>query len=185
MVIDGLSFEVRAGEALSVSGPNGSGKSTLLRLLAGLVELDRGSFVLKGSTLEDPASLRQELVYLGHADAVKDSLDVRQNVTVQAGLLGGSGSIDRALGTFGLDPIHDLPARYLSSGQRRRVALCRLVTCARPLWLLDEPAVGLDRANRQTLETLVTGHLDRGGAVVLASHGDLVIAGAHGLSLGR
>ena len=156
-VFSGVSFELGAGEALMLTGPNGSGKSTLLRLVGGLLPASGGSLTWgdrrdgKGDeALADeawaPESVHESVHYVGHLDAVKPALTVREMLDFWAVLFGGQQrDIDRGLDCLALTPLADLPAGLLSAGQKRRLALARLLLGDRPLWLLDEPTVSLDR----------------------------------------
>jgi heme exporter protein A len=172
-------LEVKAGEALVLRGPNGSGKSTLLRLLAGLLEPAGGTFALASAGDGGPG-----FHYIGHADPLKPGLTVAENLAFVSALT-GRGDVEAGLRAFGLVRLADAPARQLSSGQRRRLTLARLAAVAKPVWLLDEPAVGLDATNRGHLENLIEGHRRGGGAVLAATHGDIALADAGLLDLGR
>jgi len=185
-VFAGLAFALGAGEALVLRGPNGSGKSSLLRLLAGFLRPAAGRVLWQGAPApDDAAAPRAQLHYLGHADGIKSALTVRENLAFAAALAGAS--TDRtaaALDGVGLADLADLPARLLSAGQRRRLALARLLAAPRRLWLLDEPGVGLDAASRQRLGAAIATHRGDGGLVVLATHGDVEIRDALVLELG-
>jgi heme exporter protein A len=185
-VFAGLSFALAPGEVLVLRGPNGSGKSSLLRLLAGFLAPAAGRLAWAGDRVaDDLAAHRARLHYVGHLDAVKSLLTVRENLAFAAALGGaGAGGLEAALGGFDLAPLADLPARYLSAGQKRRLALARLLAGARPLWLLDEPGVGLDAANRERLEQALAEHRAAGGLAVLATHGDVAVENALLLELG-
>lgn len=180
VIFAGLGFQLAAGEALLVKGPNGAGKSTLLRALAGLLPLMRGEI-----RLNPPVEARRaELChYIGHADALKPALTLAENLTFYAALLGG-GDIAPALARLGLAGIADLPAGYLSAGQKRRAALARLVAIPRPIWLLDEPLTALDATSQTVVGDLMQAHLDSGGLIVAATHAPLPIP-ARDLVLGR
>ncbi len=175
-----LSFSLGAGELLAVTGPNGAGKSTLLRLIAGLLTPAAGTVVLEGA---DDAGIGTHSHYLGHLDALKPGLTVRQNLDFWRRLWGG-GDVDRALQAVGLEPLGDLHAAVLSAGQRRRVALARLLVARRPLWLLDEPATALDAAAEAGLGRLIADHLASGGMAIAATHRDLPLKPAATLALG-
>jgi heme exporter protein A len=183
MVVTHLSFAVEAGEALVLVGPNGAGKTTLIRCIAGLLKPSAGQIRFEGGQPE--RALGEECHYVGHLNGVKASLTVEENAAFWCRYLGGAAEqVEPALATFGLVTTRDLPAGYLSAGQRRRLALTRLLLAARPVWLLDEPTVSLDRAARQTLTTVVDAHLATGGLVVAATHAPLGFARSRELQLG-
>lgn len=178
LVFSGLGFALAKGDALVLTGPNGSGKSSLLRMLAGLLRPTHGSITWAGQNVADDSDAhRARLAYLGHLDAVKPALGVAENLAFWMAL-GGDGVDDvvPALGRFALDPLADLPARYLSQGQRRRLALARVAALPRALWLLDEPTVGLDAGALALLCTAIDAHRAGGGIVVLSTHAPLAIA---------
>ena len=180
----GLSFEVRGGEALIVTGPNGAGKSTLLRVLAGLLAPAQGSLSLSGVAPEDMATRAH---YLGHAEALKGALTAAENLSFWSAMLGIDGAgmpAAQALARLALAHVHDLPVSYLSAGQRRRVAIARLLVAPRPVWLLDEPTTALDAASQARLGDLMGEHLAAGGLVVAATHSDLGLPNARELRLG-
>jgi heme exporter protein A len=134
--------------------------------------------------VDDHAAHRARLHHGGHADADKGALTVRENLAFAAALSGApDAALAPALAGCELARLADVGARYLSSGQRRRLALARLLAAPRPLWLLDEPGVGLDAANRERLEQALAGHRARGGIVVLATHGDVAVEDALVLQL--
>lgn len=177
IVFSNLDFELKAGGALLLTGPNGSGKSSLLRMMAGLLKPSKGQLAFEG---DGNASY---VHYVGHKTAVKPALSVDENIRFWADHMGGQ-NVDDALAAFDLSHLAALPARYLSEGQQRRVALARLVASPRPLWLLDEPNAGLDQANMERLGALVTAHRARGGMVVAATHVALGFEGAVSLDIG-
>jgi heme exporter protein A len=164
----GLSFEVAAGEALVLTGPNGAGKTTLLRTLAGLLAPAAGRIVLEGGDRE--ATVGEQAHLIGHANAIKPRLTVAQNLAFWARYLGGTMPSDAALAALDLAPLAAIPAAYLSAGQKRRLGLARLLAAPRPIWLLDEPTVSLDAANRDRLAALVQAHRQQGGLVLAATH---------------
>jgi len=185
LVFAGLGFALEEGELLVLRGPNGSGKSTLLRLLAGLLPRREGRLWWRGRTCEpQEAAHRARLHYVGHHNAVKSDLTAAENLAFHAALYGGGERVDRALAAFGLSALGEMRVRYLSAGQRRRLALARLLLAPRPLWLLDEPEVGLDRPSRKALAKLLEDHLAGGGVAVVATHGDPLLPPALVLELG-
>lgn len=182
LVFAGLSFTLAPGEALLLTGPNGAGKSSLLRVLAGLLPAAEGRLLWAGEdALADRVGHGTRLCYVGHQDAVKPALTAAENLAFFARRAGGE--VARALAALDLSPLADLPARVLSSGQRRRLALARLALAPRPLWLLDEPSVGLDAASVARLGPLFAAHLARGGMIVAATHLALPLDAARELRL--
>jgi heme exporter protein A len=181
-VFAGLSFTVAAGEALVVLGPNGVGKSSLLRLLAGLVPRSGGRLDLEGGDPE--LTIGEQAHYLGHQDALKPSLTVAENLAFWSDFLGSREGAGAALAAVGLEDIAQLPAAYLSAGQRRRLSLARLVAIKRPIWLLDEPTTALDTAAQARLAGFMGAHLAGGGLIVAAAHGPIGLAAAKELRLG-
>ena len=175
LVFTGLSFRIAGGEVLLLRGPNGSGKSSLLRCMAGLLTPVAGTQTWDDKPIAlDLDAHRGRLRYLGHQDAVKPALTVLENLALWQQLHGvrDSAAIRRAVAALGLDGLSALPARLLSAGQRRRVALARLLAAPAPLWLLDEPTTTLDDEGIERFARMVGGHCDGGGLVVLSSHGD-------------
>ena len=182
-VFEGLNFAVVACEALAVTGRNGAGKTTLLRVIAGLLEPAGGGLELTGGAPD--ASLAEQAHYLGHRDALKPALSVRENLEFWYAFLGGRAApAASALEAVGLDGLAELPAAYLSAGQRRRLAIARLIAAPRPIWLLDEPTAALDAASQQRLGELMRDHLGGGGIIVAATHGPLGLEGGRELRLG-
>jgi len=173
-----LSFSLAAGRALALQGPNGAGKTSLLRLIAGLLRPTAGDIRLRteGETVADAEERGKFVGWLGHHDAVKPQLCVREQLAFFARLYAGGRDLDGAMATFGLQPLAELPGQYLSAGQKRRVALARLQLCARPLWLLDEPLAALDTAGKALVAKTVAAHCAAGGTVVAATHETLGIA---------
>jgi len=184
MVFEGLGFDLAPGGALVLTGPNGSGKTSFLRLVAGLLRPAAGSLAWRGRPVgDDPDALRAELHYVGHLDAVKPLLTVSENLAFWARMRGG-GPVTKALAGFGLTALADVPARFLSSGQRRRVALARLLAAPAALWLLDEPTVGLDSESIEALTTAMAEQRDGGGMVIAATHATLALRDAGALQFG-
>ncbi|BBK33927.1 heme exporter protein A [Stella humosa] len=186
LVFRDLDFRVEAGTALTLLGPNGAGKSSLLRLMAGLVAPVAGQMRWDDAAVaDDPEAHRARLRWLGHGDGIKAGLTAAENAAFW-GALAGPGGLDvaAALDRLGLDGVADTPARYLSQGQRRRLALTRLLLGRAPLWLLDEPTVGLDAASVAIVEAMLDRHCRDGGLAVLATHVPIATPGARTLRLG-
>ncbi len=179
LVFSALSFAADAGGAILLVGPNGSGKSTLLRLLAGLKRADAGRVLWAGQDVTaDPAAHAGRLIYVGHQDAVKPGLTVAENFFPNR-----AQDVRAALAEMGLTGLAELPARMLSAGQKRRLALARLGCRQASLWLLDEPTLGLDAAAVALFGAMVAAHRRRGGVVVAATHLPLPAPGAVELAL--
>jgi heme exporter protein A len=178
LIFAGLSFCLDAGEALVLSGPNGSGKSSLLRLVAGLVPAYGGTLDWTGGA--------GSISYLGHQEAVKPAMTVRETLRFWAAVAGArpdDSAIEVALAAVGLDELGNLSCRYLSAGQRRRLALARFEFCCGGLWLLDEPTLGLDAAAVARLETRLARHQAEGGLLMLATHVPLTLSATRRLAL--
>jgi len=183
LVFTGLSFALGAGDALLLVGPNGSGKSSLLRLLAGLLPPWSGRLVWNGDDVAaDRAAHRARLHYVGHQDALKPVLTAAETLAFWAGLRGGA-AVEEALERFRLEALAETPCRYLSAGQKRRLALSRLVASPAPLWLLDEPTTGLDATSVESFEGVLAEHRESGGIVVASTHVPIALPGAKTLSL--
>lgn len=182
IVFADLSFQVAPGEAVLLVGANGAGKSSLLRVLAGLLAPLEGALLWQGAdALADRAAHARRLRYIGHGDALKPALSAAENLHFYARLWGGA--VAPALAALGLDALAELPARVLSSGQKRRLALARLALAPCPLWLLDEPTVGLDAASVARLGLLLARHRAAGGMVLAATHLPLPLPDARELRL--
>ena len=181
-VFAGVSFSVTSGESLMIRGRNGAGKSSLLRMVVGLVRVAGGRLSLDGGDPE--LSVGEQAHYLGHLDALKPSLSVEENLRFWSAFLGATVSdLSEPLRAVGLDALADLPAAYLSAGQRRRLSIARLLAVKRPLWLLDEPTSTLDTAAQKRLGEVMLAHLAGGGIILAATHGPLDLDGARELNL--
>jgi heme exporter protein A len=172
LIFEGLRFAAGPGDLIEVRGPNGAGKSSLLRLLAGFSAPAAGQITLPGAVL-----------HIGHATAVKAALSVRDNLAFWASCF-GEGDVTAALAAFDLVPLADDPAALLSQGQTRRLALARLALISRPIWLLDEPTVGLDAASFEKLRILMITHLAGGGCIIAATHQELGVSARHVVMMG-
>ena len=182
-VFHDISFALMAGEAMVVTGRNGAGKSSLLRMIAGLIRISGGRLQLDGGVPDTPLS--EQCHYLGHQDAMKSSLSVGENLKFWATFLGGEGTVGPALDAVDLGSLIDLPAGYLSAGQRRRLSIARLVAVPRPIWLLDEPTSALDSPSQKKLSNLMSNHLSGGGIIIAAAHGPIGLERARELKLGQ
>lgn len=172
-VLEGLDFRMRAGEALILRGPNGVGKTTVLRTVAGLQPPLAGQIGLE----------REAMAYAGHADGIKTTLTVGENLDFWADVF-GTGAIDAALSAFDLVALAERPAGALSAGQKRRLGLARMVVTGRPVWVLDEPTVSLDAGAVALFAQAVRAHLAAGGMALMATHIDLGLTEAQVLDLG-
>jgi len=181
-VFRGLSFGLSAGEAMVVTGRNGAGKSSLLRMIAGLVRIAAGRLQLDGGAPD--TTIAEQAHYLGHQDALKPSLSVGENLQFWTEFLGARRDIVSALTAVELAPLTDLPAAYLSAGQRRRLSIARLIAVPRAIWLLDEPTSALDAPSQKRLADLMRTHLTGGGMIIAAAHGPIGLERARELKLG-
>lgn len=173
----GLDLAINPGRALLLSGANGSGKSSLLRVLAGLLPAAEGEICWEGTDVSDDADAhRARVAYIGHADPLKPSMTAAENLRFWAKLYGLDPAIEPALYQFSIEHLADVPARYFSAGQKRRLNLARLAagqnSAAGPaLWLLDEPATGLDPGAVAMLANTILAHLSNEGVAIISTHG--------------
>ncbi|MBT3399463.1 MAG: heme ABC exporter ATP-binding protein CcmA [Rhodospirillaceae bacterium] len=181
-VFAGLDLALNPGRAVLLSGPNGSGKSSLLRVLAGLLPPAAGRIDWEGTDIaEDRDGHRARIAYIGHADPLKPALTAAENLTFWARLYGFDPDVEPALFQFSIEALADVPVRYLSAGQRRRVTLARLALgqnseAGPALWLLDEPATGLDPGAVSMLANTILAHLSNEGVAIISTHGGLLDA---------
>ena len=172
-ILRDVSFGVRAGEFLKITGPNGVGKTTLLRVVCGLLPSESGTVHWRGRVVRSTNDeFHTEMAYLGHLNSLKADLTARENLRFLAGLRQSltDADVDAALDRVGILSRGDLPARSLSAGQKRRLALARLLLAGATLWILDEPVTNLDTAGYQLVEELITEHVGRGGLAMSAAH---------------
>jgi heme exporter protein A len=177
-VLQGVSFEVGSGELLHVSGPNGAGKSTLLRVLCGLLRPEQGHVGWQGQSIrQDPAAYQESMTYAAHEPALKGDLTALENLQFAVGLRRrvSADELRQNLVRTGVAACADLPARVLSAGQRRRVALARVLALQARLWLLDEPFTNLDTEGSQLVGALLKEHVTAGGLAVVVAHHDLSV----------
>lgn len=168
-----LDFRVTGGQVLLIEGPNGSGKTSLLRILTGLRLPDEGELFWCGSSLEElDSAFYQHIAYVSHGNGLKDDLSVEENLRYARAFGESTLTIDQALEKVGLMGYQDTPVRYLSAGQRRRLALARLLCMKKSLWILDEPFTSLDKKSIATFEQFIQFHIADNGLVVMTSHHD-------------
>lgn len=178
----GLNFHLTPGHAIQIEGPNGSGKTTLLRILCGLRLADEGEIYWNGDDInEERATFLRNLNYIGHVHGVKGELTPLENLRVSQALAARSSHLplDDALEKVGLFGFEDVPSRTLSAGQRRRVALARLLINPAPLWILDEPFTAIDIQGQKQIESMITEHVLGGGMAILTSHHPLDLSEDH------
>jgi len=184
-----LSFDLYSGELLQLEGPNGVGKTSLMRLLAGLLPVSSGEILWHAEPLaEQREAFYQSMLFIGHLAGIKAELTPLENLKWFAALEGGQAEedLEEALDRVGLRGFEDHPCHQLSAGQKRRVALARLLFTQRPLWLLDEPFTALDKQGVAAMEQLLSDHAADGGAVILTSHHALEkVAGLRAIHLGH
>ncbi len=180
-LFSGLSFSLSAGELLQVQGENGKGKTSLLRMLCGFLAPAAGEIRWRGQDIRDlDEEYYAEMVYLGHLNAIKDELNALENLRISAGLAGcevDDKQVIAALRHMGLRGRETLPVKVLSQGQRRRVALARLLVGNAPLWILDEPLTALDVGAVGLMQELIGTHLAKNGMVIFTTHQPLEVAG--------
>lgn len=167
ILFDDLSFELEPGQLLYLTGPNGAGKTTLLRSLVGLQQLHQGEVRLAGLPIEDCG---EDILYIGHKAAVNEWLSARQNLQHWLDLTAQTADCEALLIKVGLSGLLDIPVKFLSAGQKRRVALVKMWVSKAKLWVLDEPFTSIDIKGVEVLNTLFERHKAAGGYVVVTSH---------------
>ncbi len=180
VLFEGLSFAAPSGAYIELRGANGAGKTSLLRALAGFLRPRAGR--ISYDNVDEPALA---LHFIGHVNALKSSESVRAHLRYWAGLLGGRHDERALLARVGLSGLAERPARTLSQGQARRLALARLLIAPRPVWLLDEPAAALDDAGRDLVAELIGAHCADGGVAIAAVHEALGPAPSQTIALGQ
>lgn len=183
-LLKNVTFSLSAGEALLIQGPNGIGKSTLLKILAGFKKADTGQVLWnQKNILHDHADYTKQIGWLGHADALKPSLTIRENLLLHARLY--KTDISEALDRLDLLPLINVPIRLLSSGQKRRTALARLLLKPARIWFLDEPSTGLDKKSIMLLADMFSSFRQQGGIILASTHIPLPLPHAQSLNLSR
>jgi len=180
LLFSDVSFSLTPGTFLQLTGPNGSGKTSLLRILCGLMTPESGEVLWQGAQIRSLAEeYSRSVTYIGHSSAMKEELSSLENLRISSGLAGKEITRDEgrnALSRLGLTGRENLPARFLSEGQRRRAGLARLIACNTMLWLLDEVLASLDRAAGTLIESIIGEHLKNGGIAIVATHQELHIS---------
>lgn len=181
LVLEGVSFELVRGVASVLRGPNGAGKSTLLRVVAGLVDHQEGGLAWlddAGQPIdEDETPVSSLFHYVGHLDAIKPGLSVRENLGFWGELYGARGDVEAALDTLGIGALADVPGAFLSAGQKKRLSFARLLLGKRSLWILDEPSVSLDVEGVALVAALMKSHCEAGGSLLVTTHVDIGLKG--------
>lgn len=182
LLFSGLSFDLESGGLLHIQGANGAGKTTLLRVLCGLIHPEAGAVYWRGAPVErDRDGFVQDIHYVGHLNGIKPELSPVENLRFAAALNAGAsrGDPEQALEQVHLFGFEHEPARTLSAGQRRRIALARLLLSPARIWVLDEPFTALDVTGIGLLEAMVHRHVEAGGVIVMASHSVHAIDSRH------
>jgi heme exporter protein A len=179
-VLRGVDIDVLPGEVVHVAGPNGTGKTTLMRVLAGLMPAEEGVVGWRGRPIrEDRDTFNAAMAYLGHENALKGDLSAFENLHYSVGIRRqlSAAEIEKTLDHLGILRCRDLPARVLSAGQRRRLAMSRILLLGASLWVLDEPFTNLDVSGVELFSALIGDHVAAGGMTLLAAHQGLEVPG--------
>lgn len=172
VLFSNLSFMLTSGQVLLIEGANGAGKTSLLRILTGFRKPDAGDLFWNEEPIDDTQNFYQDSAYIGHNNGLKDTLTAQENLHYAQALSSTTLSSDEAMEQVGLNGYQDTLIRFMSAGQRRRLALARLLCTHKPLWILDEPFTSLDRASIKLFESFITSHVKQGGLVIMTSHHD-------------
>ncbi len=185
-VFRALSFELLPGGALILRGPNGSGKSSLLRILAGFLKPAGGTVAWNGEDMrEAPEAHRARTHYVGHLEAVKPTLTVAEHLAFWANAKGFPKPTNNILAALELEDLADVPGRFLSAGQKRRLTLTRLLATPAELWLLDEPSITLDAESAARLEKTLADYRASGGMAIIATHAEIELPDAESIDMAR
>ncbi|MDA0230146.1 MAG: heme ABC exporter ATP-binding protein CcmA [Proteobacteria bacterium] len=183
-VFRAVSFALVPGDGLILRGPNGSGKSSLLRILAGFLKPVGGMIAWNGENIrEAPEAHRAHCHYVGHLEAVKPTLTVAEHLAFWAAAKGFAKPADDILGALDLEDLADVPGRFLSAGQKRRLTLSRLLASPAALWLLDEPSITLDDRSAVRLEKMLADHRADGGMAIIATHAEIALPNAQTIDM--
>ncbi len=172
VLFGGLNFTLISGQVLLIEGANGAGKTSLLRILTGFRKPDSGELFWDNEAIDNSQSFYQDTAYIGHNNGLKETLTAQENLNYAQALASTTLTIDEALEQVGLNGYQETLVRFMSAGQRRRLALARLLCTHKPLWILDEPFTSLDRASIKLFEQFITTHVMQGGLVIMTSHHD-------------
>ncbi len=175
VLFSGLNFTLTSGQVLLIEGRNGAGKTSLLRILTGFRKPESGDLFWSDERIDDTQQFYQDTAYIGHNNGLKDTLTAEENLRYARALAISTLSIDDAMAQVGLNGYQETVVRFMSAGQRRRLALARLLCTHKPLWILDEPFTSLDRASIKLFEQFIETHANQGGLVIMTSHHDTSI----------
>ena len=170
-----LNFTLKSGQILLIEGRNGAGKTSLLRILTGFRKPESGDLFWSDERIDNTQEFYQDTAYVGHNNGLKDTLTAEENLRYAQSLAITTLSIDNAMEQVGLNGYQETLVRFMSAGQRRRLALARLLCTHKPLWILDEPFTSLDRASIKLFEQFIETHANQGGLVIMTSHHDTSI----------